>query len=409
MTDRVDWQNGTWRAETPRGPEYELCIASDWAPIRAFDRMILEDPEAVYGDVMPELRASDLRIANLECPLTRSESAVSKSGSVLKGVPAHIAGLTCVPFDIVTLANNHVFDYGPDAFRETADLLGAHGIRGLGAGLNREAAMAPLVVELGETRIALISFSEGEDLTAASDKPGVFGWEVEAVEQAVRQARVTADLVVVFCHAGVEYIPFPPPYLARGAASGGPGRGRSGGRPPPPRAPGRPDCRRRSHRLQPGQLRLLPAGGAGLPQGGLPAQGGRVRRGPDRNPAGALRHRRPGPLPARRRAPEMCSVNGSGEMDQVSRPLETMAGIEDGWNGFLRQYGVDGFFNEIEMLMGKLREDPRKGAAMVRNRVATMQHREHWIDAMTRIIDGTIENSPDWAVELTREWLTRKR
>ena len=405
MTDRVDWQNGTWRAETPRGPEYDICIASDWAPIRAFDRMILEDPEAVYGDLLPELRASDLRIANLECPLTRSESAVSKSGSVLKGVPEHIAGLTCVPFDIVTLANNHVFDYGPDAFQETSDLLGAHGIRGVGAGLNREAAMAPLVVELGETRIALISFSEGEDLTAASDKPGVFGWEVEAVEQAVRQARATADLVVVFCHAGVEYIPFPPPYLARA-------------------------------------LQRVARAGADLVVGHHPhvPQGVQIVDGtPIAYSLGNFVFYQPvkqvyrkvgyllkvgvsaGALTGIRLVPYGIGDRGlyllGGErlqwfwdkMDQVSRPLETMAGIEDGWNGFLRQYGVDGFFNEIEMLMGKLREDPKKGAAMVRNRVATMQHREHWIDAMTRIIDGTIEDSPDWALDLTREWLTRKR
>jgi poly-gamma-glutamate synthesis protein (capsule biosynthesis protein) len=405
MTHGVNWNSGTWSAGTPRKPEYEICIASDWAPIRAFDRMILEDPETVYGDVLPELRASDLRIANLECPLTRSESAVSKSGSVLKGLPGHIAGLTCVPVDIVTLANNHVFDYGPDAFRETSDLLGANGIKGVGAGLTREAAMAPLVVELGETRIALISFSEGEDLTAASDKPGVFGWEVEAVVQAVRQARTTADLVVVICHAGVEYIPFPPPYLARA-------------------------------------LQRVARAGADLVVGHHPhvPQGVQIVDGvPIAYSLGNFVFYQPvelvyrkvgyllkvgvsaGSLTGIRLVPYGIGDRGLyllggerlkwfyGKMNQVSRPLETMAGIEDGWNGFLRQYGIDGFFNEIEMLVGKLREDPRKGAAMVRNRVATMQHREHWIDAMTRIIDGTIEDSPDWAVELTREWLTRKR
>ena len=46
---------------------------------------------------------------------------------------------------------------------------------------------------------------------------------------------------------------------------------------------------------------------------------------------------------------------------------------------------------------------------MLRNRIATMQHREHWIDAMTRIMDGTIDSSPRWALDLAAEWLTRKR
>ena len=46
---------------------------------------------------------------------------------------------------------------------------------------------------------------------------------------------------------------------------------------------------------------------------------------------------------------------------------------------------------------------------MLRNRVTTMQHREHWIDAMTRVMDGTIDDSPQWAYDLAVEWLTRKR
>jgi hypothetical protein len=43
---------------------------------------------------------------------------------------------------------------------------------------------------------------------------------------------------------------------------------------------------------------------------------------------------------------------------------------------------------------------------MIRNRITTMQHRKHWIDAMTRIMNGTIDDAPDWACKLTREWLT---
>jgi poly-gamma-glutamate synthesis protein (capsule biosynthesis protein) len=74
----------------------------------------------------------------------------------------------------------------------------------------------------------------------------------------------------------------------------------------------------------------------------------------------------------------------------------------------LRHYGVKGFFNEIEMLLAKLHEEPEKGAAMFRNRITTMQHNQHWIDMMTRIIDGLIDTSPQWAYDLAREWLTLK-
>jgi hypothetical protein len=56
-----------------------------------------------------------------------------------------------------------------------------------------------------------------------------------------------------------------------------------------------------------------------------------------------------------------------------------------------------------------MEQEPPKGAAMLRNRIATMQHREHWIDVMTRIMEGTIDDSPQWALDLAAEWLTRKR
>ena len=59
------------------------------------------------------------------------------------------------------------------------------------------------------------------------------------------------------------------------------------------------------------------------------------------------------------------------------------------------------------MLSDMMAREPLKGAAMFRNRIATMQHNQHWIDALTRIIDGTIDDAPQWAMELTEQWLTQ--
>lgn len=404
MTIQINWQNGTWIKQPPKGRQHEICITSDWAPIRAFSRMILDDPEAIYGNVLPELRTSELRITNLECPLTRSESAIFKSGSVLKGFPEHIKGLTAVPFDIITLANNHVFDYGVEAFRETLDLLEANGLRFVGAGTTRQAAVEPLIARVAETTIALISFSEGEDLTGAVDGPGVFGWEVNAVVEAVKTAKTAADLVFVICHAGVEYIPFPPPYLVRALMA---------------IADAGADLVVGHHPHVPQGIQIV---------GSVPiaySLGNFIFYQPS-----DLIYRKVGymlkvgiserSLTHVRLVPYQIGDQGlkllDGEhlawffdkMQHISQPLETMDDIEDAWNAFLRHYGVDGFFDEVTMLLGKLRDEPTKGAAMIRNRVTTMQHREHWIDAMTRIMNGTLDNAPNWAYDLIQEWLTRK-
>ncbi|HET6489910.1 MAG TPA: CapA family protein [Syntrophales bacterium] len=400
-----DWSTGRWVNATVSQAQAEIVIASDWAPIRAFDEIIARTPEAVYGDVLPILRECDLRIVNLECALSGDASPVWKSGAVFKGRPVHIHGLTAVPFEVVTLANNHVFDYGPEAFRNTLKLLGDHSIRSVGAGMSAEEARRPLIIELNGVRIGIVNFSEGEDLTHAVSGPGVFGWDVDAVVESVRAIRPGVHFALVVCHGGVEYIPFPPPYLAEAF-----------------------------RRIAGAGADLLIGHHAHVPQGiqvcnGVPIcyslgnfvfyqetdllyrkLGYLVKAGVSRT---GLSHVQIVPYEIGSTCLRLLKGDESAQffesLKKVSQPLGNEEGIAAAWHGFLRCYGLKGFRDEIAMILANMDQEPAKGAAMLRNRVATMQHREHWIDAMTRIMDGTIDDSPQWACDLAVEWLTRKR
>ena len=53
--------------------------------------------------------------------------------------------------------------------------------------------------------------------------------------------------------------------------------------------------------------------------------------------------------------------------------------------------------------------DPGKGAAQFRNRIVTPQHTHHWVDVLTRIMDGSLDDAPAWAHDLAAEWLTETR
>jgi poly-gamma-glutamate synthesis protein (capsule biosynthesis protein) len=400
-----DWSRGRWvNAAVPRA-QAEIVIASDWAPIRAFDEIVARAPESVYGDVLPILRQGDLRIVNLECALSGEASPVWKSGSVFKGRPAHINGLTAVPFEVVTLGNNHVFDYGTEAFRQTLKLLSGNSIRSVGAGMSVEEAHRPLIIDLNGVRIGIINFSEGEDLTSSVSGPGVFGWEVDTVVDIVHAIRPGVDIILVICHGGVEYIPFPPPYLAeafRRIAEAGADLiiGHHAHVPQGIQVlNGVPICYSLGNFVfyQETDLFYRKLGylvKAGVSQAGLayihliPYEIGsdclRLLRGDE-------------------------STLFFESLKKVSLPLAGEEGIAEAWHGFLRYYGLKGFRDEIATILTKMDQEPSKGAAMLRNRITTMQHREHWIDAMTRIMDGTIDSSPQWALDLAAEWLTRKR
>jgi poly-gamma-glutamate synthesis protein (capsule biosynthesis protein) len=93
----------------------------------------------------------------------------------------------------------------------------------------------------------------------------------------------------------------------------------------------------------------------------------------------------------------------------VSEPLSRPGGAEEAWHGFLRHCGRQGLANEIAMILDRLRDEPRKGAAILRNRLTTQQHYWHWRDLLTRLVDETLEAGSEWARALAEEWLTAKR
>ena len=408
----IDWQTGDIRLPASQdnpdvdknNPRADVIIAGDWAPIRAFGPLIETDPVSIYGDLYPLLCGADLSIVNLEAPLSDTGHPVWKSGAVFKGETKHVEGLSCVPFDVVTLANNHMFDFGQAAFQETLDVLDKNQIRHLGAGNSLEEAKKPLILTVKGLTIALVNFSEGEDLTGADTaKPGVMGWDLSLMEEAIKGLKGSVDFIIAISHCGVEYIPFPPPYVTNAfkqMADAG-ADVVIGHHPHVPQGisvyNGVPLCYSLGNFVFYQNTRLVHR-----------KQGYMVKLVLEKHLPPALEL-----IPYEIHDRGVSCLKESAKkrflqgLKEISDPLDTPEGIEDAWHGFLHNYGTDGFFNEIEMLMNRMKEDPKKGAAMFRNRLTTLQHFHHWKDAMSRMVEGTLESSPDWARKLTREWLTR--
>ena len=66
--------------------------------------------------------------------------------------------------DIVSLANNHAYDYGEDAFLDTLDTLAGIGMPYVGAGRNLEEASKPVYFIAGDIKIAIVSATQIERL-----------------------------------------------------------------------------------------------------------------------------------------------------------------------------------------------------------------------------------------------------
>jgi len=153
------------------------------------------------------LKQAQIVFGNLEGPLTEGGATETPKKYVFRSPPDKVApALARAGFNIVSLANNHSLDYGPQGLEDTRAALEKAGIQGVGAGRNLAEARAPVYMVKGGTTVAFLAYSLTfpEEFWAGPDKPGTaFGHEQD-VRADVTAARQTADIVVVSFHWGQE-------------------------------------------------------------------------------------------------------------------------------------------------------------------------------------------------------------
>jgi poly-gamma-glutamate synthesis protein (capsule biosynthesis protein) len=134
----------------------------------------------------PYLQSADLALANLESPLTTVPSQTS--GYNLCASPERVRFLVAAGLDLLSVANNHSLDCGPDGLAETESTLHAAGLTAFGS------TDEPVYRTLNGLRLAFLAF---EDVSAPLDG--------EAAAQLIRGAHDSGALVIVSIHWGMEY------------------------------------------------------------------------------------------------------------------------------------------------------------------------------------------------------------
>ena len=192
----------------PPASEHTLLFVGDIMLSRGVGRRMVAENDYTYPFqlIRENLAAADLTFANLECPVSDQGKEKGHLYS-FRADPKVIEGLLNSGIDVVSVANNHMYDWGPDALLDTVRRLREAGIRPVGAGANDLEAHYPQLVQVGDLRLAFLTYVEIQPqyATAAPGKPGVAWLEPERVLADIRFARPLADLVIVSPHWGVEY------------------------------------------------------------------------------------------------------------------------------------------------------------------------------------------------------------
>lgn len=154
-------------------------------------------------------RAADVLFGNLEGPLSDRGREVGNLYS-FRMPPEGLVGLTYAGFDVLSLANNHIGDWGRAALEDTALRLKSGGIAPVGVRGEGGAGGQPVVIKVGTAKIAFLAFSDFEDQYKRSDVASLIAFAREReVSAAIEEARTVADLIVVSFHWGDEYLKDP--------------------------------------------------------------------------------------------------------------------------------------------------------------------------------------------------------
>lgn len=163
------------------------------------------------ADLRQEMLNADIMTINNEFVYSTRGQALAGKAYTFRGDPKTCQNLVLLGVDVAGLANNHVYDFGENAFLDTLDTLKAQNIPYIGAGRNLEEASEPIFFIANGKKIAIVAATQIERSTkytkeATEDSPGVLKTLDSAKYVAqIAKAKQNADYVICYVHWGTEH------------------------------------------------------------------------------------------------------------------------------------------------------------------------------------------------------------
>lgn len=160
-----------------------------------------------YG---PLMKKSDIVLGNLETSISKRGKPMEDKQFTFRGRPEVLKVLKDNNFSAVSIANNHILDFGTDAFLDTLDNLKKHELMYAGGGRNREEADKGIIIEKNGMKLGFLAFTKVVPVVewyAKKSKPGITGAykaHEEEFVRAIKEIKKNCDVLVVSVHWGKE-------------------------------------------------------------------------------------------------------------------------------------------------------------------------------------------------------------
>lgn len=192
-----------------------ILVVGDFVPqYRVRDAILQGDFNAMFDDVHSIISEADFSIVNLEAPIrAEGSSKIDKNGPNLYCPNETINSLKSIGFNVATLANNHLKDYGEKSVLKTIESLETNKIITIGAGNDIDSASKIKYFEKDNCRIGIINCCEHEYSIATESSPGANPLNPVSHYYSIQDAKKNADFVVVIVHGGIEGYNLPTPKM----------------------------------------------------------------------------------------------------------------------------------------------------------------------------------------------------
>lgn len=186
----------------------DVSLADNWRIMPRYD----ERGEGVYGilseEAVNEMQKADIMLVNSEFTFSSRGEALEKQYT-FRGNPERVKIYKELGVDIVSLANNHVYDFGGDAFDDTLSTLLSADIPYIGGGKNIEEARQPYYFIVNGRKIGFVAATRAEKYIitpeAGENSAGVLrAYDPTMFIETIAEAKRNSDYVIAYIHWGTE-------------------------------------------------------------------------------------------------------------------------------------------------------------------------------------------------------------
>lgn len=192
-----------------------ILVTGDYSPqYRVSELIDGKDYDPIFGEVKTLTQKMDYSIVNFESAVADgTDSPLQKCGPNLHCHANCLEAIKWAGFDMVTLANNHFYDYGDSSLEKSFGAIKANGLDHVGAGHNLQEALQIFYKNIKGKTFAIINCCEHEFTIATESHGGCNPLNPIQQYYQIKEAKEKSDYVIVIVHGGHEYFQLPSPRM----------------------------------------------------------------------------------------------------------------------------------------------------------------------------------------------------